>query len=75
MIVANPLALPFSQWANALTLDNGLSIAPPFDEQAWAQWARDLRDAVNIGSDLPDPAYYEDWQPWALASLLALENH
>jgi len=74
MMVANPSALTFSQWANALTLDNGLSIAPPSDEQAWAQWARNLRDTVNLGSALPDPSYFEGWQPWALASVLALEN-
>lgn len=75
MIVANPTTgLTFTQWANALTQDNGLSISPPLDEQDWARWARDLRDTINIGSTLPDPTYFEDWQAWAQAALSALEN-
>jgi hypothetical protein len=74
MRVANPLQLTFSQWANALTEENGLPIAPPISEEDWLQWAQDLRDTINIGSNLPDPNYYDKWQPWAVDALTALER-
>lgn len=65
-MIVPPTNLTLRDWADQIVYDlSYFGVVARLDDEDWVTWGQGLRNSVAASEEIPDPANFTDWKPWA----------